>query len=150
MKASAQNLCNNILIRAHKEKIEVSPMKLQKLLYYICVMYVQKTYSFPILERFEVWRYGPVIPSVYTEFKPFGSTPIKGFALNSKGKAMIVDEDINPVIKTCINYVWDKYKHFSAITLAEKTHQRGSGCYYAFQENREIISMEDMFNDTTI
>ena len=55
MKASAQNLCNNILIRAHKEKIEVSPMKLQKLLYYICVMYVQKTYSFPILDRFVVW-----------------------------------------------------------------------------------------------
>ena len=36
MKASAQNLCNNILIRAHKNKIDVTPMKLQKLLYYIC------------------------------------------------------------------------------------------------------------------
>jgi len=150
MKASAQNLCNNILMRAHKEEIEVSPMKLQKLLYYVCVMYVQETGSFPILERFEVWKYGPVIPSIYIEFKPFGSAPIKGFALNSKGKAMIVDEDINPVIKKCINYIWNKFKNFSAIALAERTHQRGSGWYSAFQKNKEIISQEEMFNDKTI
>lgn len=150
MKASAQNLCNNVLMRAHKEKIQVTPMKLQKLLYYICVMYVKETGSFPILERFEVWKYGPVIPSVYTEFKPFGSAPIDGFALNAKGKAMIIDEDVNPVIKKCINYIWNKYKHYSGIELAEKTHQKGSGWYSAFQEKREIISTEEMLNDTTV
>lgn len=35
MKASAQSLCNNVLTRALKEKIDVTPMKLQKLLYYV-------------------------------------------------------------------------------------------------------------------
>lgn len=150
MKASAQNLCNNILMRAYKEKIKVTPMKLQKLLYYLCVMYVQETNIFPILERFEVWKYGPVLPSIYAEFKPFGSRPINGFALNSKGKAMIVDEDFNPILKKCIDCIWNKYKNYDAIELAKRTHLKGSGWYSAFQKHEEIISMEEMRNDTTI
>ena len=57
--------------------VEITPMKLQKILYYVCVKYVKETGIFPIYERFEVWKYGPVIPSVYSEFKTFGASPIK-------------------------------------------------------------------------
>ena len=56
MKASAQSLCNNILMRAHRESIDVTPMKLQKLLYYVCTKYVQETGISPIMEYFAVWK----------------------------------------------------------------------------------------------
>jgi len=74
-------------------------MKLQKLLYYVCVKYVQETEKMPISENFEVWKYGPVLPSVYAEFKPYGSRPIDGFARNAKGDAKKVNENANPILK---------------------------------------------------
>lgn len=150
MKASAQNLCNNILFRAYNEKIPITPMKLQKILYYICTKYVKETGVYPIFERFEVWKYGPVIPSVYAEFRPFGSSPIKGYAYDAQKRAMIVDENANPILKKCINQVWDSLKTFNGIELATRTHQKGSGWYSAYKNGQETISMEEMMNDTTI
>lgn len=150
MRASAQSLCNNILMRARQENIDVTPMKLQKLLYYVCTKYVQETGVFPILEYFSVWKYGPVIPSVYAEFKPFGPRPIDSFALNAKGAARIVDEDANPILKKCIDYVWHKFKYYDGVALARRTHLEGSGWYSAYQKNELIISVEEMANDTTL
>lgn len=147
---SALSLCNNILERAHKEKIEVSPMKLQKLLYYICVKYVKEVGELPIMERFEVWKYGPVVSSVYYVFKPFGASPIKGYYRNVKGDIRIVDEENNSTIKYCIDFVWDKFKRTGAIDLAKRTHERGSGWYSAFQKKNDTISIEEMKNDDTI
>lgn len=125
-------------------------MKLQKLLYYICVKYVKETGISPIFERFEVWKYGPVIPSVYSEFKMYGASPIRGFAYNAQKKAMLVDEDANPILKSCINYIWNSLKTFDGPELARRTHQKGSGWYSAYQNGSEIISMEEMKNDSTI
>lgn len=150
MKAVATVLSNNILVRAKNENIKVTPMKLQKLLYYICVKYVKEVGDTPISEQFEVWQYGPVIPSVYSEFKPFGSSPIKQFARNAKGIAKMVDEEANPILTDCINYIWSRYKNYSGIDLSRKTHQRGSGWFSAYQNDREVISIEEMNDDTTI
>lgn len=149
-KAVATVLCNNLLVRAKNEKIQVTPMKLQKLLYYVCVKYVQETGKTPISESFEVWKYGPVVPSVYAEFKPYGSSPIEKFARNAKGDAKKVDESANPTLKKSLNYVWNKFKYFPGIELSKQTHKKGSGWYAAFQRDDEIISVEDMENDTTI
>ncbi|WP_312279289.1 type II toxin-antitoxin system antitoxin SocA domain-containing protein [Oscillibacter sp.] len=149
MKATAQNLSNNILVRAKREHIAVTPMKLQKLLYYVCVQYVKKTGILPIFERFEPWPYGPVIPSVYSEFKTFGSSPIKSYARNAEGKAKMVDEDANPVLKSCIDDIWNKYKNWGAVDLSKKTHTAGSGWYAAYQRSGETISEEEMRNDTS-
>ncbi len=150
MKASAQSLCNNVLTRARKEKIDVTPMKLQKLLYYICVKYVKETGVFPLYEHFEVWKYGPVIPSIYAEFKPFGSSPIKNLTCNAKRKSMMVDEDANPTLKKCINYVWDNLKTYDGVALAKRTHQESGGWYAAYQKRNVIISTEEMKNDRTL
>lgn len=150
MRAAATVLSNNILVRAKRENIKVTPMKLQKLLYYVCVKYVQETGSSPISEHFEVWKYGPVAASVYAEFKPFGSSPITSFAQNAKGKAKMVDEEYNPTLRLCIDYVWNKLKSCSGVELSARTHQSGSGWYSAFQKDEEAISTEEMRNDSTI
>lgn len=150
MKAVATVLSNNILLRAKREGIKVTPMKLQKLLYYVCVKFVQETGTTPISEQFEVWQYGPVAPSVYSEFKPYGASPIKQFAKNARGEAKVVDEDANPLLADCINYVWSRYKNYSGIELSRKTHQKGSGWYAAYQGDRDAISVEEMQSDTTI
>ena len=150
MKAVATVLSNNLLIRARQENIKVTPMKLQKLLYYVCVKYVKETGEMPVSEPFEVWQYGPVIPSVYHEFKSFRAAGINKFARDAKGEASVVDEDYSPILTDCINFVGSRLKHFTGMELGQRTHQKGSGWYKAYQRDDEIITLEDMKGDTTI
>lgn len=149
MKALATNLCNNVLVRGNREDISITPMKLQKLMYYICRDYVKRMGESPISEDFEVWQYGPVLPSVYGEFKAFGSKPITGYAKDAEGQSYQVDEKSNPTLSNVIDIVWAKYKRLSGIDLSKKTHQENSGWYRAYMEDRTKISLEDMKNDTT-
>ena len=148
MKALVTNLCNNILERGEKEKIGISPMKLQKLLYFVCRDYVRQTGQMPISEDFEVWQYGPVISSVYGEFRSFGASPIRGYAQDACGNSYKVSERDNPILANALNNVWAKYKRLSGIELSQKTHQKGSGWYRAYMDGREKISLEDIQNDT--
>lgn len=149
MKAVATVLSNNILFRGKKENIRISPMKLQKLLYYVCVKYVKATGEMPISEQFEVWQYGPVLPSVYEAFRRFGSNPITKYSKDANGYSYRVSEDNNPILRAAIETVWGKYKRKTGIELSKMTHQPNSGWYRAFSERREKITTEDMKNDKT-
>ena len=150
MRATALVLSNNILHRAKKENVPVTPMKLQKLLYYVCAKYMKETNRYPLSEPFEVWKYGPVIPSVYAEFKPYGSSKITDFARNGAGRAKMVDEEENPILHGALEYVWHTFKGFTGVALSERTHQRGSGWYAAYQRNEEVIQEEDILKDATL
>lgn len=54
MPMSATVVCNNILKRAFSESVAVSPMKLQKLLYFVSCEYVKATGNDLFFGRF--WR----------------------------------------------------------------------------------------------
>lgn len=150
MKAAGTTLSNNILHRAKKEHIDITPMKLQKLLYYVCVKYAKEMGISPISEPFEVWKYGPVLNSVYTEFKPFGAQKITKYAKNAAGTAMMVNESLNPFLRQCLDYVWNNMKQFSGVELSRRTHRPESGWYAAYQRDDSIITLEDMEHDGTI
>ena len=110
----------------------------------------KKTGNLPISEHFEVWKYGPVVASVYNEFKSFGSKPITTLAKDAKGKSQIIDERLAPILSKTINSVWAELKFFSGVELSQKTHQKGSGWYMAFQAEKDAISTTEMKNDRTI
>jgi uncharacterized phage-associated protein len=61
------------------KSLPVDNLKLQKLLYYSQAVHLvlhEKTPLFP--EDIEAWDYGPVVPSVYHAYKPFGFDIIPG------------------------------------------------------------------------
>lgn len=148
MKAVSTVLCNNILNRGFKEKISISPMKLQKLMYFICMDYTRKNGTSPISEQFEVWQFGPVLPSIYAEFKAFGSKPIKEYAKDANGKAFMVNEERNPRLAETIDHIWRRYKNMTGIELSQITHQTRSGWYKAYADGRAYITESDMRYDT--
>lgn len=149
MKLSATILCNNILKRAFDEKIPINPMKLQRLLYYVCRNYTKQVGCSPVNESFEVWRCGPVLVSVQNQFEDFGSKPIKKYARDAMGTAYVVDESKIPILASILDIVWGKYKMMSAMELARIAYGDGSGWYRAFQEWRKHITEEDMKCDET-
>ena len=70
------DVANYIVAEAVKRKKPVTHLKLQKLLYYVVVKYLQ-THNKPLIaENVVKWQYGPVVKSVYHHFKILGSLEI--------------------------------------------------------------------------
>ena len=111
-----------------KEGHDMGNLKLNK------IVYISLGYSLAILDRdlfqepVQAWKYGPVIPSLYHEFKHFQLNRINRlseFFSYSKGKLQIPtidnnDKDLNTLLKA----VDRNYGKFSPYELIAKTHQQ--------------------------
>ena len=92
----------------------ISPMKLQKLLYYVKVWGVVSNEHLLVAD-FEKWSYGPVNNEVYQEYKNFGKDPIT--KINHNGT-----QPPQPLKKT-IDFILDCYTPYDALTLSAMTHE---------------------------
>jgi len=119
-------ITNSILKRAFEDEQEISPMKLQKLLYFVYKRYLQETGLSLFEEDFEVWQYGPVVPSVYHKFSSYGSGNINDYIYSSSDKKDGIFQTISnksQKFHEALNYVWDRYGGYEAIRLSELTHE---------------------------
>lgn len=144
--ASVQAVCNTFLVKSFTESVPVSPMKLQKLIYFAYRNYIKKTGRKAFNDSIQTWKYGPVVQSVYDEFKSFGKNTITQFAKDAQGKVYVVNESAIELIKS-INDVWNKYKCYSGIDLSKMTHEEGTAWSKAFHENRPFLDDEDIKNE---
>lgn len=136
--------------RMEQEEIEtgISKLKLQKLLYY-CQGYHLAVYGKPMFEdEIQAWQHGPVIPSVYQEFKRIGGNfiPAKENMLNEKEKEAISQEK-----REIIEDVFDLLGHYDAWKLRNKTHEEApwiEAQRKSEQEQRSNVTIEtkDMQN----
>lgn len=143
----ATNIANNILKRAFEQNVEVTPMKLQRIIYFIYRDYLQTTGQSLFSERFEVWRYGPVLPTVYQKFRPFNGKPITEFAKDSKGEVLCVTEKVESDLRKIIDNVWYCYKDYNGVDLSKITHQKNSAWYHAFQRYEIVLNNKDIQNE---
>lgn len=150
MSFDPSTICNNVLKRAFDEGVPVSPMKLQKILYFAASEYSKRTGGRVLLaEQFQPWKFGPVLQSVYGEFKTYGAQPIRRYAKDAEGQAFIVDEDEDPDLATTLNEVWAATKGRSAFNLSQITHSRGSAWWDAWQEDDRYIDDDALGADRT-
>lgn len=146
MPYSAKAIANEFLHLAKNEGRPVTPMQLLKLVYFAHGWYLALTNDRLIDERIQAWKYGPVIPSVYHEFKSFGNEPIDCFA--TEGETVMNGGKIGfkwnePRVPACdqaprdlIRRVWEVYNGYSAIQLSRMTHEPGTP--WAETPNREV------------
>jgi uncharacterized phage-associated protein len=113
----------------------LTPLKLQKLIYYAHGWHLAINNSPLIDEVIQAWEYGPVVPQVYHEFKQFGSRPIPAgalgtlFELSPARKVRIVTPIIPPEDQKTHEFLKEILKVFgpySAIQLSRSTHQDGT------------------------
>ena len=135
------HIANYLLWRANEEIVkDMTPMKLIKLVYF-CYGWFLTLYNkhlFP--EKIEAWEYGPVIPSIYHEFKRFGDRPITNYAIEcvlDTGEISypIVDKKDDTTFKV-LDVVWSIYKDKSGIELSRITHEPNSPWNHAFQQGK--------------
>ena len=66
---TALNIANAILYKGFNEGVDITPMKLQGLLYLTYKEFYKRTNTLLFDEKFEVWMYGPVVRSVNTALR---------------------------------------------------------------------------------
>lgn len=141
---SALIVGNNLLKRGFADNIDITPMKLQKMIYLVYKKYYQDTKKSLFSEPFEVWKYGPVVRSVYDEFKTYKANAIKRYAKENDGSVLIVNENSSSDFKCAIDYVWDKYKFYDGIPLSEMTHRKGTAWWKAAKAGKPYLSDLDI------
>ena len=124
---SPKSVANYFLELADAKGESISPMKLQKLVYYAHGWYAGYTQQPLIDEAVEAWQYGPVIPSLYHEFKRFGAGDIKGKAIDFdlRGPTEVATPS-DQKIRTFLENVWKSYGGYTGVTLSEMTHAIGT------------------------
>lgn len=141
MAFSAKAVANYILDLAENDGEALSPMKLQKLVYFAHGWHLAITGKPLINEQVEAWQWGPVIKSLYHEFKEYGNQPIVeraggisferdgGFHLTWTVPSMdeeSVNAEDTETAKEIIRRVWDVYKGLTAVQLSKMTHESGT------------------------
>ncbi|WP_196220177.1 Panacea domain-containing protein [Terrilactibacillus tamarindi] len=113
----------------------ISNLKLQKILYYLQARFLTNDSGPLFNDEISKWRYGPVVPSVYHEFKLFGSGAITrvlepliihhndegGFKVSKK---KFSENKINPLDKKVILETVDILSKYKAFDLVERTHKQ--------------------------
>lgn len=133
-----------------KGKGNISPKKLQKLVYYAYAWTLTLTNdsSNKLNNRlfddgkFEAWIHGPVIRRLYAEYADFGFNGI-----TKEPKEPKFAEDIEDIL----NQVWDVYGEYTADQLESMTHQedpwkKARKGYSPLENCDKEISDEDIFN----
>ena len=142
-------IANSILRRAFAERINVTPMKLQKLMFFTACLYQRHTRRRLLTESFQPWKSGPTCGAVYGEFASFGGNPITTYAKDAIGDAYAADERSSPELKQAIDTAWNHMKHLPAVTLARITVLPESAWSKAAERKNCFISNADMAEDHT-
>lgn len=120
MTLKAIDVAKYVLSLTDTEKGQViSNLALQKLLYYCQGYYLAFTDGKePLFEEDIVaWKYGPVVESVYYEYKDKGCEALPNTKLTKEEK-----QQFSGLQKKVIEFVIKNYSKYSAIGLMEKTH----------------------------
>jgi len=137
-------MSNNFLVRAHQQKVPITAMKIQKMLYFLYRDYIISTGNALFSERFSTWKYGPVLESVYHTYKNFGANSIKGYG---GIPAYSIDEKGDPNLMKIIDSIWLKSLPYNGIELSLLTHRPTSAWYKAWSQKLPFLRDEDIKDD---
>lgn len=94
---------------------DITPLKLQKLLYYAFGTYYALTDKKLFEEPIVAWQHGPVVKNVYQAYRHFKNKPISFDEVFSYDKFTQEDKEI-------LESVYDRFGQYSAWKLRNMTH----------------------------
>jgi len=139
MPYSAIAVANYFLDLANSAGRKITPMKMQKLVYFAhgwCLAIYHK----PLIEEdIMAWQFGPVIKPLYSAFREYGKSAITDFATDidirydedgnidlSTSRGITPNIPRNSDIKKLLDAVWEAYGNLTAIQLSRLTHAENS------------------------
>lgn len=122
----AKDIAKEIIIYSNEKSYEISNFKLQNLLFLIQIHYWETRHQSCFKDKIEAWAVGPVIPTVYNNYKFFGALNIPSeifkttdsfvhnfIDTNSRNQLHEADKDI-------IHIIVDTNSKYTSAELSEK------------------------------
>ncbi len=138
---TASEVAKYFISSFQKKNKEISNLKLQKLLYYAQAWHLA-LYGKPLfLDPIQAWVHGPVVPSVFRQYKDYAWRPI-----TEEVKAETLSD-----LTFHLKEVTRVYGEFDATTLERMTHQEGPwkearGSLAPDEPSNRVITHESMKN----
>ena len=136
----ASEVADYLIAFSHEHGDPVSNLKLQKLLYYAQAWHLA-LFDEPLFnDRIEAWVHGPVVPSVYRQFKEWAWMPIA-----KDPERPILDQ----TIQAHLDDVMDVYGSMTAYQLERLTHDedpwiKARGGIPEDEPSNAVIEQEEM------
>lgn len=99
----------------------ISPLKMQKLIYYAYAWNLVKNKKRIFDEQIEAWANGPVVPSLYHELKKYGSSPIDSTYIDVDSEAKLTERFPSEILDV-LDKVYEEYMTRTAFELSVMTH----------------------------
>lgn len=115
-------------------KVEITPMGLQKLLYYIQVIYSYFFQKAIFISKCSAWEHGPVFGKIYYEYKQYGHNQIT----NETIEEIKLEENLKRVVDAVIKF----FGCYSAKTLEFFTHNEDPWLNVENKKNKIIEKSE--------
>lgn len=113
---SAMDIAKYAVNRKYRKDEPISNLQLQKILYFLQLIYASGTRKLLFPDQFEAWPYGPVIRNVYVEFSDCGSFPIR------RSFDVEIDDSVRPFLDAGVDTLSGK----SPWELVSISHAKGS------------------------
>ena len=135
---------NSLLIQGREAKLYFTPFQLQKLLYLYYGEHIKKHDQELKEFKFEAWPYGPVIGSIYHEYKTYGSSEIKTMIGYDDTFSRLEDESL-------FKEVIRKHGKKDFETLSKLVHKPKGAWAEAFRrpEGQRKLTFEDIKKEFT-
>ena len=147
MPYSASLIAAAFVDRSLKERNYLTQMKLQKMVYFAHGYHLAK-FGTPLLEdAVQAWKFGPVIPQIYSDYKLYASDLIKDTRYISIPYKQLEKEfsSLSASAQDAINYTWEVTKYLSAAKLSNWTHETNSPWAKVYNPNdRETVISNDL------
>nr|DAX44481.1 MAG TPA: hypothetical protein [Caudoviricetes sp.] len=131
-----------IIRRYMDQVVDISNLKLQKVLYFIQKGFLHRRENPCFNDRIEAWQYGPVVPSVYSIFSASGSSSIKLYSLLDDNFNDIENEDIQ-----LLNEIIDRDLKTDVWEMVRRTHQVGGAWDIVFNQRKERLIPLDLIRN---
>ncbi len=124
-------VANAVLEEAEAQGKPLTIMQLLKLMY-IAHGWALALLKAPLVnEEPEAWQHGPVFPSIYREFRRFGSQRISGLASGPFGS--VPHADLSEPQRSVVRSVVHNYGDMHAFALSRMTHEVGTPWFVTYK-----------------
>lgn len=146
---SAVDIANIFVKKGIDDNSPVTQMKLQKLVFFAngAMLALTDKSKKLVVEPFQAWDYGPVIPEIYSKFKQFGAgeiTPEKDLLrLINQGHNFEDIIELDDLSGRVVNDTWKLLRNMNGIQLSEWTHKKDSAWSKVYKQGHNNLLIED-------
>lgn len=115
----ARQISQYVIDKCYRSQKPISNLQLQKMLYFLQIVFVRVSGGLLFSDQFEAWPYGPVIRQIYIEFSVYGGAPIR---VSFNGSGAQIDPEHRDFIDEGISLLREK----SPWELVRVSHAKGS------------------------